>query len=263
MTDLHHFLGSWQLFPEQGTYQHGERPRSASYKLEAVGDLLAVEMNWVSMVEHAFCSRYSLIPNGEWQPFADLVVADSIRTVMHTSSSFDLEFRRENDVVMVVRHAITPKGWLRVSHERFVEAEVLRDVEFFHRQMSVVPYATSVAGAVIRKTEEGVIRHQALQAMDEQTHMQLEQIRKQVDLLAQQAREIQKRKDLSFMIYDSKLSFSPVIGHTYYLYENSQHRFQLSLVGPNEWGKGGMPYTRFISTVKLLADHTWVEVETL
>jgi predicted transcriptional regulator len=53
--------------------------------------------------------------------------------------------------------------------------------------MSVLPYSASVGGAVIKPTEEGVIRHKALSAMEEQTNMQLEQIRKQIELLALQA----------------------------------------------------------------------------
>ena len=32
--------------------------------------------------------------------------------------------------------------------------------------------------------------------------------------------------------------------------------FLLMMIGPNEWGKKGCPIN-FISSVKLLADHTW------
>jgi hypothetical protein len=32
------------------------------------------------------------------------------------------------------------------------------------------------------------------------------------------------------------------------------------LVAPNEWGGAG-PFKAFVSSVKLLADHTWVEVD--
>ena len=85
--------------------------------------------------------------------------------------------------------------------------------------MSVMPYSTSVSGAIVKPNEEGVIRHKALSAMEEQTNMQLQQIRKQIELLALQAQEIQMRKELSMIIYSAKLSFSPVIGSIYYLYE--------------------------------------------
>ena len=111
---------------------------------------------------------------------------------------------------------------------------------------------------VIRPTEEGQIKHKALSAMEEQTNMQLDQIRRQIELLAVQAREIQSRKELSMMIYSAKLSFTPNIGQTYFLYKNQDDGFLLSMISPKEWGR--MPFKSFEAAVKLLADHTWVEV---
>ena len=95
--------------------------------------------------------------------------------------------------------------------------------------------------------------------MEEQTNMQLEQIRKQIELLALQAHEIQKRKELSMMIYNARLSFKPNIGQVYYLYEKNDGNSMLSLVSPKEWGQNG-PFKKFIAAVQLLADHTWKEL---
>jgi hypothetical protein len=95
--------------------------------------------------------------------------------------------------------------------------------------------------------------------MEEQTNMQLTQIRQQIELLALQAQEIQRRKDLSILIYSAKLNFAPVIGQTYYLYEKKNGEHFLSLVSPKEWGTNG-PFKKAIATVKLLADHTWMEL---
>ena len=89
--------------------------------------------------------------------------------------------------------------------------------------------------------------------------MQLDQIRKQIELLALQAHEIQKRKELSLLIYSAKLSFKPNIGQTYHLYEKQDGSSMLSLVSPKEWGKNG-PFKKFIAAVRLLADHTWMEL---
>ena len=125
--------------------------------------------------------------------------------------------------------------------------------------MSVLPYSASVAGALVKPTEVAVIRHKALTAMEEQTNMQLEQIRKQIELLALQAQEIHKRKELSMLIYNAKLSFKPDIGQMYYLYEKKDGKHLISLISPKDWGQA-MPYKKFISAVQLLADHTWKEV---
>ncbi|RYY96075.1 MAG: DUF2452 domain-containing protein [Chitinophagaceae bacterium] len=125
--------------------------------------------------------------------------------------------------------------------------------------MSVLPYSASVSGALVKPTEEGVIRHKALTAMEEQTNMQLEQIRKQIELLALQAQEIHKRKELSMMIYNAKISFKPEIGQIYYLYEKQDGNHMISLISPKEWG-AAMPYKGFVAAVQLLADHTWKEL---
>ena len=71
--------------------------------------------------------------------------------------------------------------------------------------------------------------------------------------------KIQKRKELSLMIYSAKLSFKPNIGQTYYLYEKVDGSSMLSLVSPKEWGKNG-PFKLFVAAVQLLADHTWKEL---
>ena len=89
--------------------------------------------------------------------------------------------------------------------------------------------------------------------------MQLDQIKQQIELLARQAQEIRKRKELSLMIYEAKLNFKPQIGHTYHLYEKNDSTHILSLVAPQEWGGNG-PFKQYVSSVQLLADHTWKEV---
>jgi Protein of unknown function (DUF2452) len=78
-------------------------------------------------------------------------------------------------------------------------------------------------------------------------------------LLALQAQEIQMRKELSMIIYNAKLSFSPVIGNHYYLYEKQDGTHMVSMISPKEWGGTG-PFKKMTAQVKLLADHTWVEI---
>jgi hypothetical protein len=63
------------------------------------------------------------------------------------------------------------------------------------------------------------------------------------------------------MVYDAKMQFKPVIGHTYHLYQKQDDSFVLSMIAPQEWGGSG-PFKEFYASVKLLADHTWVEVNT-
>ncbi len=51
MVEAYNFISSWQLFPEKGTYEFGDRPKSGIYKIEigGSGKELSISMNWVSL----------------------------------------------------------------------------------------------------------------------------------------------------------------------------------------------------------------------
>lgn len=119
----------------------------------------------------------------------------------------------------------------------------------------ILPYAHTVGGAVIKPVDKGRVKGLAVSAMYEQTEMQLDQIRRQVELLASQAQEIHKRVEISERIYLSEMNFKPLIGHTYHLYTRSNGTEFLSMIGPDEWGRSAPVI--FQATIKLLADHTW------
>ncbi len=261
MTDAYNFLAAWQLFPEKGKYEHGARPKSGIYRIGFNNSQkeIQITMNWVTLEDHAFSSEYAVVADGEEHPFSDTDVAESILSRFIDTTHFQTTFFRGGVEVLDVLHEITPQGYLKVTQKHSHDDQVLTNVEIYHKQLSVLPYSASVSGAVIKPNEEGMIRHHALTAMEEQTNMQLTQIRQQIELLAIQAKEIQQRKELSMIIYDAKLSFNPVIGQVYYLYEKADGTHLVSLVGPKEWGVK-IPFKAFIAAVKLLADHTWKEV---
>lgn len=262
MIKAYNFLASWQLFPEKGTYEYGDRPRSGLYRIEAVKEkILTIHHSWVSMENNGFTASYTLPADGDRQPFPDTEFADEALVELEDAIQFGIRFFRSGEQVMHVLHEIMPNGYLRVMQQGYrPNGSAYTNTEFYHKQMSVLPYAASVSGAVIRPTEQGIIKHKALTAMEEQTNMQLDQIRQQIELLALQAQQIQQRKELSMMIYQASLSFTPVIGHTYYLYEKKDESFVLSLISPKEWGGGSGPFKRCVAAVQLLADHTWKEI---
>lgn len=262
MVQAYNFLASWQLFPEKGTYEQGQRPKSAIYKIETTDQekILAVSHNWVSLEGNAFAAEYKILADGNLNPFENTAVADHAQVAFRDSITFEIHFYRKGEVILHIIHEIQPNGYLKISQQAVTDqGQLYSNTEIYHKQLSVLPYSASVAGAVIKPNEEGIIKHKALTAMEEQTNMQLDQIRRQIELLALQAHEIQKRKELSMTIYNAKLSFKPNIGQTYYLYEKKDSSHMLSLVSPKEWGGAG-PFKRFIAGVKLLADHTWVEL---
>lgn len=262
MVEVYNFLAAWQLFPEKGSYEFGHRPKSGIYRIELAGSgkEISISMNWVSLEDQAFASQYSVPADGEEHPYENRKVADKAKINLIDSATFETLFFKEGELILKVTHDITPKGYLKVTQKHVTEKDKeMVNVEIYHKQLSVLPYSASVAGAVIKPNEEGIIKHQALSAMEEQTNMQLTQIRQQIELLAIQAKAIQKRKELSMLIYDAKLSFAPVIGKIYYLYEKEYGAYLVSMIGPKEWGKK-TPYKSFISVIQLLADHTWKEM---
>jgi hypothetical protein len=263
ITQAYNFIASWQLFPEKGEYQSGHRPKSGYYKIQANDNArkLSILHTWVSLENDAFNAEFEVIPDEERHAFDDRDFADEIQAMLNDASNLRIIFFRNGSEVLNVLHTITPKGYLKITHQGITaEGTSYQNTEIYHKQMSVLPYASSVSGAVIRPTEQGMIRHKALTAMEEQTNMQMDQIRRQIELLALQAREIVDRKELSMLIYNARLSFSPVIGQVYYLYEKKDGEHQVSMISPREWGNDSGPFKSFIAKVKLLADHTWVEV---
>lgn len=262
MIQAYNFIASWQLFPEKGSYEMGNRPKSGTYVIAATDQkkILKLSLNWVTLENQAFSSEYTLSAEDELHAFEDSSFASHTRTRWIDALNFEVSFYNNDVPFLVVKHELQPNGYLKTIQEGNREdGSSYTNVEYYHKQMSVLPYSASVSGAVIKATEEGMIRHKALTAMEEQTNMQLDQIRKQIELLALQAQEIQMRKELSMIIYNAKISFVPVIGHTYFLYEKKDGNHTLSLISPKEYGGGG-PYKKFIAPVKLLADHTWIEV---
>ncbi|WP_224999199.1 DUF2452 domain-containing protein [Cesiribacter sp. SM1] len=124
----------------------------------------------------------------------------------------------------------------------------------------LIAFPHTVGSAVIRPEDKGKIKGRALAAMRDQTQRQMQQLYRQAQLLADQAREIQKRAEVSEKIYEAEMNFEPHIGHQYHLYQRPEGEHLLSMIGPGEWGRSKKP-GEHIASVKLLPDHTWEVLE--
>lgn len=120
----------------------------------------------------------------------------------------------------------------------------------------LLPYAHQSGSAIIKPEDKGKITGRAVAAMHSQTDMQMAQIYQQMQLLADQAKVIKNRVEVSERIYQSSIGFEPLINHHYFLYEKEDGADFLSMVAPEEWGRKKR-FSKFIAEVKLLADHTW------
>jgi hypothetical protein len=125
---------------------------------------------------------------------------------------------------------------------------------------STLEYGHHTGSAVIKPEDQGKLKGRALSAMEHQTDMQMDQIRQQMQLLADQAKSLQDRKVISEIIYSAEMRFEPLINHIYHLYEKENRTFLLSLIAPDQWGRSKKSF-EYVATVRLLADHTWDIIE--
>ena len=100
--------------------------------------------------------------------------------------------------------------------------------------------------------------------MEHNANKQLEKLSEHAKLLVEQAKEIEKRVELSRKISRAEYGFKPVHLREYYLYLQlykgiKETKFTLTLISPEEW-KGDCPYGDYVATVRQLGDSTWEEI---
>jgi hypothetical protein len=122
-------------------------------------------------------------------------------------------------------------------------------------------YGHHVGSAVIKPEDIGKQKGRALTAMEYQTDQQLNQLYEQMQMLAEQAKKINKRKEISERIYQASFRFDPIINHIYHLYEDEDLTQILSIIAPTEWGRSRKNNYTYVATIRLLADHTWEIIE--
>ena len=125
---------------------------------------------------------------------------------------------------------------------------------------SSLEYPHHAGSALVKPEDKGKIKGRALSAMEHQTDMQLDQIYQQMQLLADQVKKLNLRKDVSELIYQAEMRFEPLINHIYHLYKKEDSTYLLSLIAPDQWGRSKKSFD-FLATVRLLADHTWDVLE--
>jgi hypothetical protein len=117
------------------------------------------------------------------------------------------------------------------------------------------PIALSVSSPKIEPIDKRLLKANAYETMQHQAHQQISMLKKQADLIIEQARLIEERLIISRQIYEADLNFEPVIGTVYHVYEK-KGKTVLSIISPNEWGKK-QAYERHVCSARLLADKSW------
>ena len=109
-----------------------------------------------------------------------------------------------------------------------------------------MPYTTNVGTPSIQKEDIEVWKQRSVIKVNHQFETRFEELKDQY-------RQLIEEIDWNDLVYNSKYSFEPIIGETYYLYCNIKEEVFLSLISPNEWNK------QCIGSFKLGSDHKWIK----
>ena len=99
-------------------------------------------------------------------------------------------------------------------------------------------YGHHAGSAVVKPEDQGKVKGRAFICdWNIRLTCKMDQIREQMQLLADQAKALQDRKVISEIIYGAEMRFEPLINHTYHLYQKENSSFLLSLIAPDQWGR--------------------------
>jgi hypothetical protein len=138
--------------------------------------------------------------------------------------------------------------------------EEVKEKQYYTGNQAFAPIPLHVGSAIIRPIDKGKLKVTALETVEKQANQQISMLKKQAELIMQQVREIEIRVRIAEEIYTADISFEPVIGNDYHLYEKKSSDRVLSMLSPADWGKK-IPFEKFVASVKLLGDRTWEVLE--
>ena len=132
-------------------------------------------------------------------------------------------------------------------------------IAFFNK--NVTPYATEAGGpkfdlVPVTKQKDIMLNVARLHAQQE-----YDRIMELVTVLQSQAEQIKRRLDVTDMVHSAEYQFQIAHGNTYWLlYDHRKNITRLSINGPDDWSSSAPEEYEYITQVKWLGDHTWIEV---
>jgi hypothetical protein len=133
-------------------------------------------------------------------------------------------------------------------------------IPFFNRNVSTYP--TESGGpkfdlVPVTKQKDIMINHARMYAQQE-----YDRIMELVTVLQRQAEGIKRRLDITDMVHAAEYQFQVVMGNLYWLVvDHRKEKMLLVQTGPNDWTTGVPVDYEYISQVKYMGDHTWLEIE--
>ena len=83
-----------------------------------------------------------------------------------------------------------------------------------------------------------------------------------VVVLEEQANQIKRRLEITDAVHAAEYQFQIVMGNMYWLvWEKRKEKTLLVLTGPTDWSTGVPESYEYITQVKYMGDHTWMEIK--
>ena len=111
---------------------------------------------------------------------------------------------------------------------------------------NVTPYPTNIGAPKIELPNIDLIKNESTKKMVDIFNKEKREIIDKIEKLYQEYND-------SILVWGSKISFDPIVGETYYLY-NFNGVNTLSLISPDEWNKKDS----FMGTFELSSDRKWI-----
>ena len=157
---------------------------------------------------------------------------------------------------MIVSEEKTNLAKGRNSFDAKVDGTV---IPFFNR--NVTPYPTEAGGPKfdlipVTKQKDIMINHARMYAQQE-----YDRIMELVAVLEKQAQDIKRRLEVTDAVHAAEYQFQIVMGNLYWLvWDKRKNKTLLVHNGPNDWATGAPVDYEYITQVKYMGDHTWMEI---
>ena len=132
-------------------------------------------------------------------------------------------------------------------------------IPFLNR--NVTPYATEAGGpsfemVPVTKQKDLMINHARMYAQQE-----YDRIMELVAVLEKQAQQIKRRLEVTDAVHGAVYQFQPVMGNPYWLvWDKRKQHTLLTQNGPNDWSSSAPEDYEYMTRVKYMGDHTWLEI---
>lgn len=133
-------------------------------------------------------------------------------------------------------------------------------IAFFNRNVS--EYPTESGGPKfdlipVTKQKDIMVNHARLYAQQE-----YDRIMELVNVLQKQAQSIKRRLEVTDAVHAAEYQFQVVLGNAYWLvWDKRKQKTILTHLGPTGWSSGPPIDYEYITQVKYMGDHTWMELD--